>query len=391
MPKAGMVACLRWAGALFCALAVRSAARADTPSVLTGTFQSHEYYGDCLGLGGFHKITTMPSFPLKFDCSAEGSSVGAISGTISIVFPATSPSAHYDIAGTHLIFDTPLITRVVTDLLWTPRADISNNSGKLVVESYNTEGGPAAGDAQCRVDGPMLTPAGGVATSFHSDATCTWASLPTVGPPNSPNPVVYISSLSAFSAKSGSLASRSQMILTFYSFSTPTADLSVDHIEVVQTVQEAANTEPIFSGKSTVVRVFPKLTDTNPSNTSLNGVTVLLRGFRGGTELPESPRSPFNPGGTITAKLSPNREATNDSFNFLLPPEWTVEGDLSLTATINPGHTIPETNYGNNTGSPPKDPIHFNKLSPFKIDYVPICYLDLKHCPSNAIATYHEM
>ncbi len=384
-----MAACLRWAGVLFCALAIRSAARADAPPVLIGTFQSHQYAGDCLG-GNAFKTTTMPSFQLKLDCSADGFSVGSISGTISIVFPTTTSSAHYDTAGTHLIFDAPLVTHVVTDLLWTPRAEISKNSGQLVVESFDTEGGPGEGDAQCRVDGPVLTPAGGVATSFHGDATCSWASLPIVGAPNSPNPLVYIESVSAFSAKSGSLASPSQEIITFYNFSVPTADLSVDHIEVVQTVQKADNSEPLFSGKSTVVRVFPKLTDTNPSNTSLGGVTALLRGFHGRDELPHSPRSPFNPGDTIAAKLSPNREATNDSLNFLLPPEWTVEGDLSLTAAINPGHTIPETNYGNNSGSL-KDPIHFQKLSPFEIGYVPVCYLDLQHCPSNAIATYHAM
>jgi hypothetical protein len=202
--------------------------------------------------------------------------------------------------------------------------------------------------------------------------------------------VIYSqATFAAHGSQSGN--SFTQIIASVYNFSTPfstpTADLSVDHIEVVQTVQDESNSIPLIAEKPTVARVFVKYQDTNPK-ASPPEVTALLRGFRGGTELPGSPLSPFNLDGQIEVALTFQRFLTHDSLNFLLPDTWLDQGDLDLKAEVNPHRTVPETDYSNNTKT-----VTVNlRASPiFLVNYVPVCYQDLQDCPSNAISTFDAL
>ncbi|MBI3209167.1 MAG: choice-of-anchor D domain-containing protein [Candidatus Solibacter usitatus] len=110
----------------------------------------------------------------------------------------------------------------------------------------------------------------------------------------------------------------------------PPPSLSVDHIEVVQVVQNAANDAvPLIAKKSTVVRVFPKVTNAP----FVENITGTLRGFKDGTALQSfSPLSPFN--GPITAKANPNRNSEFDSLDFLLPIGWTDAGEFQVAASL---------------------------------------------------------
>jgi hypothetical protein len=164
----------------------------------------------------------------------------------------------------------------------------------------------------------------------------------------------------------------------------------VDHIEVVQTVQDVSNSIPLIAEKPTVARLFVKYTDTNldPSRTLIDSVTGLVHGFRGATELPGSPVTPFNFGGKILALSTYTRSLDDDSLNFLLPDTWLGQGDLELKAEVNPHRTVPETDYSNNT----KNVTVTLRPSPiFLVNYVPVCYRDLENCPTNSVSALDAM
>jgi hypothetical protein len=165
-------------------------------------------------------------------------------------------------------------------------------------------------------------------------------------------------------------------------------DLVVDHIEVVQAIQFGDNDVPLVAGKNTVARVFVYSGDLAPG--PVPGVTATLRGFRDSQELPGSPLAPIN--GTITVPYDITPEETNGSFNFSLPADWIGAGDLRLEAQIDPAGTVNELRRDNNTFS---ETVTFTTRSPLDVAYIAICYQPdpnvAKLCPSNAIATHHEL
>jgi hypothetical protein len=55
------------------------------------------------------------------------------------------------------------------------------------------------------------------------------------------------------------------------------------------------------------------------SNEPILAVAGRLHGVRNGVELPNSPLSAFNNGGSIVAPLTPNRENFGDTLNFQVP------------------------------------------------------------------------
>ncbi len=355
---------------------------ASAQTILTGRFRSH-----VLGLGSGQTFLT-GKIVTPFDVSDP--SFGRLAGAFTVDFPDFTPPGRIADAGTSLVLDSPMLTHASLEITWTTptqKAGSPENifSSQIAAETWRPDledfrhshcGTPLSnGEAPIQPGLVANTP-----YHFQVSADCTWTSLPFSKVGFGGDAVIDSSmffdafGLSATGA-GPNLTAVARFIISTYDF--PSSDLLVDHIEIVQTVQKADNSEPVFVGKSTVVRVFPKLTDANPANTSLAGVTGVLRG-PGGKEL-----TPFNPGKTVTAKLSPDREATNDSLNFALPPDWTVEGDLSLTAVLNPGRTVPESNYDNDS-RPLPEPKHFDKSSPLRIAYFPLCYLSLQNCPSNA-------
>lgn len=95
-------------------------------------------------------------------------------------------------------------------------------------------------------------------------------------------------------------------------------DLSIDHVEIVQAIQDAGNTVPLVADKPAVARIFMKIGE--GARTPLAGVTGTLRAFRNGAELPGSPLAAFNQ--PITVNNIFRRAEQDDSLNFKLPDAW---------------------------------------------------------------------
>ena len=106
-------------------------------------------------------------------------------------------------------------------------------------------------------------------------------------------------------------------------------NLSIGSIEVTQSIQTAGQTVPLVDRKPTVVRVtvrhglFGFGTNTVPnvrgrirvrrSDGSISGWIDAANG--------STPMAP-NPGASITVQANPQRNNTNDTLNFLIPPLW---------------------------------------------------------------------
>ncbi len=133
---------------------------------------------------------------------------------------------------------------------------------------------------------------------------------------------------------------------------TPTQvalDLQVSAVELTQGIQCkgnasglcADNAVPLIAGKTTYVRVYVKV----------NGVTVSVANVTANA-VASTTASPYilatSLNATITAKLSPQRSQYSDTLNFVFSP-WDLDESGSLTVTVNPNHTVPESNYSNNS------------------------------------------
>ena len=119
-------------------------------------------------------------------------------------------------------------------------------------------------------------------------------------------------------------------------------------LEVVQVIQAPGSDVPLTKGKDTFVRLYGRLL---PGNTGITNVAVspsaALYGVRNGVALPGSPLQPIQESSTFTNQ-APDRRSFDNSVLFRLPPDWT-DGTVYLTGTLNPKHTVPESNRGNNT------------------------------------------
>lgn len=97
---------------------------------------------------------------------------------------------------------------------------------------------------------------------------------------------------------------------------------------------EALGLTPLVRGKPTVVRLYAGVEGTAGP---VEGVPARLYGFRDGVMLPGSPLLALEP--TIAVRpgvsLDAQRASAGESWNFLLPPEWTG-GSLELRAEVNP-------------------------------------------------------
>jgi hypothetical protein len=362
----------------------------DTTTPFVGTFDGHLL----AGTPGCTTTTTDRGkdgrVTVTFDCSANASQAGLIHGTVTVDFPDATPIAHYDSTGVRLLFDAPVVTRLTADEIW--NATRPNSDGQLTLDTYDSD--QSADAPQCSFDSGDKKIAQGSTAEFQGSIECVWTSMADVvgaSVPFAVTPFVLLQSDSTFFAlANGGGEFVGLSFVSSYSFhqtAPPTADLSVDHLEVVQTTQSDSDFWEAVAGKKTVVRVFPKFTDTDASHASVSGVSASLRGFHGTTELPGSPLTQSYTG-NVTAARTIDRDRPDSSLNILLPPAWTTAGDLTLTATVNPNHTIPETNYGNNSLTATKTVFGTRGYS---IAYVPVCYLDLQHCPSNTITRYAAM
>ncbi|MFO0827363.1 MAG: hypothetical protein U0572_04365 [Phycisphaerales bacterium] len=160
-----------------------------------------------------------------------------------------------------------------------------------------------------------------------------------------------------------STASLVALAPTLLASSALAVDLSVGSIEVDQAIQTGALT--LVAKNATIVRVKVAVTG---SAAAVPGVDAELHVFSNGVEIPGSPF--FSSNGPISAPLSPNSANENDTINFLcVPPQ---SNDVDFYVTVNPLHTVAETDYTNNTGSVLNKAFLCRKM--VELAYVPINY-----------------
>jgi len=125
-------------------------------------------------------------------------------------------------------------------------------------------------------------------------------------------------------------------------------DFSVIGLEVTQAIQDMSNSVTLIAGKRTYVRAHVQA--------GLLGGTGHVKGefvIKYGTAFTSQvgPIPAGNPGGKITVKVAPDRGKVNDSFWVELPPETLSGGWKEIRFTVNPDHSVTETNYGNNSAT----------------------------------------
>lgn len=119
--------------------------------------------------------------------------------------------------------------------------------------------------------------------------------------------------------------------------------LRADALEVVQNSQDLNQSVSLVANKLTFVRAYAHLT-TNTTGSQKWFPSATLRGQRHGVDLPGSPLSRLNNASVdTTASLDTLRGELDRSFLFELPASWTAPGDLTLTCTVNPSGSVPET------------------------------------------------
>jgi Tol biopolymer transport system component len=134
--------------------------------------------------------------------------------------------------------------------------------------------------------------------------------------------------------------------------------LSISHIEVTQVIQDENNYVTLITGKPTFVRVYVSCGEGCTPGSRVSGV---LRGYRSGIELPESPIPPIN--SSIPLSNEDWREQRGNlrkSLNFTLPPSWAT-GTVMFVAEA--------ADAQSNTGL-----LTFYETSTPHIIYVPIHY-----------------
>jgi len=324
----------------------------------TGTFQSHH-----VSVNGVATDYKTPTLTIPFSISNAGASITA---QITVTFPATTPPG--TVASPALNFQSPLQATFGVSGTFTTADDTFSSEVVLV------DGDPLQSQACAIVDDTNPAPQGTSDFSATSPCTLNWISITSA----TAQQFTFETEGSVFLTRAdGTGASFGFNVTTTYAISagplTPSLDLAVDHVEVVQVVQHKDNSIPLVANKSTVARVFAKVSGNNSQ--PLAGVSGLLHGFRNGAELSDSPLSPSS--NSITVPVQYNRANAGDSLNFLLPKDWTAAGSLQLTAEVSPPDGVTEQNTANNTYPLPQ-PITFTGPAgipyPINIYYWTVCY-----------------
>ncbi|HYO50394.1 MAG TPA: hypothetical protein VEW94_11145, partial [Chloroflexia bacterium] len=144
-------------------------------------------------------------------------------------------------------------------------------------------------------------------------------------------------------------------------------DLKVQHIEVVQVVQDPENTIPLVAGKKTVVRVF--VLAESESRDAIYNVGGSLSFWPEGKS--EMQLQPLNQALGVKPFKSADRTALDSSINFVIPPELASAGNFTLKATVNPTRSIKETNHDNNEAT---ELFEFVQRNGLRVGFVRIGY-----------------
>ncbi len=142
------------------------------------------------------------------------------------------------------------------------------------------------------------------------------------------------------------------------------------YIEGVQAIQgRFEETHPEFcelvQDRLTMVRAWPR-TDTG----TLERVQARLHGFYPGTEieLPGSPVSATLPFQSVDDNLL-DRAELEESFNFILPLEWTRQDEIEVEARLDPFTVIPESNENNNET---RTTLRFREPTEIRVSFKPV-------------------
>ncbi len=151
-------------------------------------------------------------------------------------------------------------------------------------------------------------------------------------------------------------------------------------LEVTQAIQDLNNSVTLVDGKRTYVRAFPTL-GAGETRVVRNHIFAILHGFEdsngnsvqdpGEADLPGSPlhpiARPISLGDRTGAPLT--RSQVSPNFLFLLPSQWRT-GTVTLTAELNPGLMVNDSNPHNNDSNPTT--VTFERINPVCIEYRPV-------------------
>lgn len=107
----------------------------------------------------------------------------------------------------------------------------------------------------------------------------------------------------------------------------PDLAFATNPIEVTQAIQTADNQLSLVAGRTTVARVYVRVTDREVAEP----VTVQLAGTSNGSPLPGSPLSLSFSAPAVTTL---DRSQASHGANFSLPSTWTAAGSVTLQATV---------------------------------------------------------
>jgi Tol biopolymer transport system component len=143
-------------------------------------------------------------------------------------------------------------------------------------------------------------------------------------------------------------------------FTAATDDTAIclPHLEIIQVVQDEFNSAPLIAGKPALLRAYGYCPDCPPEDI----ITATLEAFRmdGGEPIAAAQPTPAAERQPVSADWRVQRNDLEQSFNFLLPPEW-LEGDIRFRVTI--GQAVAELE------------VHFEPAKPLTIYYTK--YVDM--------------
>jgi len=142
-------------------------------------------------------------------------------------------------------------------------------------------------------------------------------------------------------------------------------DLTIIDLEITQATQNTSDDIPLVEGRRTVVRVFAKTDDKNPTS----NIKVSISAEQDGVLLPGAPLNI----GPKSVSTNPVRADINTTFNIELPLAW-LSGQVQLEAMVDADNVEPEFNESNNVYT---QTLTFNPVPPLDVMLVPIKYYDI--------------
>ena len=311
-------------------------------------FKRGHFDGDTYTAGWNEEVTVSPG------------KIWKLNGSVSLTLSATDPPAvtafriedFSDYPGSKLFS-----AHTTSFLIEGPRTDVVI---PLVESSSDTLVFRVTGPASCNAftafsvvyEYPVPTNDGVVRTELIPPSTCTstgievyfeidlWA-LPPLTP--SPTRTATATATSTPSATATPSATPTQTpTATATHTATPDLDLIADGLEVVQTIQDLDNHVRLVANKRTFVRFHVHAN----RNSAPVGARLWAQTASGvATVEPIS----STPGGTGAIRVlhTPQRAVLDHAFLFELPDGYR-EGSMTLTAVVNPSHSVPESDSTNN-------------------------------------------